>query len=311
MNEARIYEPMRAFVQPQIEVGVVGWNDREEHFDKGDPSGGDGERHTLVFVTLFRGKDPTEKPGDGSAQGYQIMCRLSGGVFRIPAKGTPVFVAVPHNMETQPGAGVIIATLEDDRRHNLVHGDVVVQADKGAARAVVKADGSIALFTTDTNDDNGKSVYIRVAPDGMQFVAPWGTVKFDASGFHVLHSSGASFDLGGIYGMPAPLDQITSYVRMSAATINGRASAASFGVGTTDPVASSTAVMTAIAALQAQVTAMEAAWAALGAITGPIAGAAVAPISADVAASATTNAPAVADAVNPTTSLIPRTTSSS
>src|SRR3990167_5738707 len=75
---------------------------------------------------------------------------------------------------------------------------------KAQARIIGKKDGSVTLFTTDDNTKDGKSVYFRVAPDGFMWVAPWGKLVFDATGFHLLHASGASFDLGGIGGGPPP-----------------------------------------------------------------------------------------------------------
>lgn len=99
------------------------------------------------------------------------------------------------------------------------------------ARVIEKADGSINIYTTDTNTKDGKAVYFRVAPDGFSFVAPWGSLKYDPTGFHINHASGASFNLGGIYGLPGPLSDISSYVRMQAGTLNVSASAQSMGVG--------------------------------------------------------------------------------
>jgi len=46
---------------------------------------------------------------------------------------------------------------------------------------------------------------------------------------HINHTSGAQLSLGGIYGMPGPLEQISSYIRMQAGTLNVNASVQSFG----------------------------------------------------------------------------------
>lgn len=159
------------------------------------------------------------------------------------------------------------------------------------AKILLKDDGSINLYTTDTNTTAGKSVYLRLATDGLQFTAPWGTLTFDESGFHVLHSSGASFDLGGIYGVPgfdsAPLNTLTSYVTMQAGTISSQSSAQAFGVGAPLPLAGSVGTLSAISALQAQITSLQTVIAAIvGAPTGPIGTAALAPQLPALAASA-------------------------
>lgn len=134
------------------------------------------------------------------------------------------------------------------------------------ASLLMKQDGSINLFTTDTNTRDGKSVYLRIAtgtndqglPDGFSFVAPWGTIKFDSAGFRIAHKSGAAFELGGILGMPAPLDAISSYCKVTAGTLIGTCSAASFGVAAQQPVAQCIPTQTALSALQAQITALQA-----------------------------------------------------
>lgn len=133
----------------------------------------------------------------------------------------------------------------------------------GQARVIGKADGSINIYTTDTNTKDGKAVYFRVAPDGFSFVAPWGSVKFDSTGFHINHSSGASFNLGGIYGLPGPLSDIASYVRMQAGSLNVSASAQSMGVGpgkrslaaVTEVMVANRAVLAAVQAVQTSLAA--------------------------------------------------------
>jgi len=72
---------------------------------------------------------------------------------------------------------------------NINFGDTCVYSagedGNGQARSIYKADGSINHYTTDTNTANGRAVYAREAPDGFSWVAPWGTMRFDASGFHI------------------------------------------------------------------------------------------------------------------------------
>lgn len=113
------------------------------------------------------------------------------------------------------------------------------------------ADGRISLFTTDDNTPNGKTVALQVKPDGFLFSAPWGKITFDATGFHVLHSSGAALDLGAIGGLPTPLDAISSYVKLTGAMIQQEASIIVNGTaaGLADAPAKSAPLLAALAAL--------------------------------------------------------------
>lgn len=166
-------------------------------------------------------------------------------------------------------------------------------------RTLYKADGSITNFTKEGNDKRGDSIFSRTGtgtdsrgmPDGFTWSGPWGTMRFDATGFHITHVSGACFDLGGIDGMPPPLDQIGSYVKIKAATVNVESSAFSHGVGVVDPLSKSTPTNAALAALQTQIVALQtelaahtAAWTALAALTGPILGVMVQPLAPPVIA---------------------------
>lgn len=116
ISEQQMFDRARHLLQPQIEIGVIGWDGVALHYDKGDPNGNDGERHTLIRVTLFRGKDlaTAARPGSGDAKGYQVLCRIADNIARIPKPGAVVYIAVPFDMHEQNGAGVIIAVLSND-----------------------------------------------------------------------------------------------------------------------------------------------------------------------------------------------------
>lgn len=217
-----------------IEYGSIGWDDDDDYIYPGE-EGNDG--HTLIKVQLFRGRDVT-KPLKDRAQGHRLIAHINSlGGFRTPPYGTRCLVAIPEGAEMTPGSATIVALHEksSERLDNLPNGSYAMSAGQGQARVVANNDGSVTLFTTSDNTNAGKSVYVRVAKDGIQFVAPWGTLRFDDTGFHVLHSSGASFDLGGIYGLPAPLDALTSYAKLQAASIIGEGVTQSFGTGTEPP----------------------------------------------------------------------------
>lgn len=129
----------------------------------------------------------------------------------------------------------------------------------GSTGAFVRigADGVISLFTTHDRTTNGRSVFLQVAPTGLTFVSPYGKLTFDANGFHVLHSSGARFDLGAI-SAPAPLDALSSYATLSAAMVHVEGSAVHVGTkeGAPQQVALATATLALAGALNGVLTAI-------------------------------------------------------
>lgn len=129
-----------------------------------------------------------------------------------------------------------------------------------------KADGSVTLFTTTDGTVNGKSVYAQVRPDGFTFLGPWGKLAFDATGFHMLHASGARIDAGAISGLPAPLDTLGSYLKVQAAILQLEGAAISIGTtdGVPDQVAKSAALIAALQAIDASLIAIGSALSALG-----------------------------------------------
>ena len=82
-------------------------------------------------------------------------------------------------------------------------------------KVLLKQDGSVTLFTTDSNDRNGKSVFLRVSPLGLEFSAPWGTWTFNATGWHVQCDKGPALDMGSMGGLPGPLASLSSYVTVT------------------------------------------------------------------------------------------------
>lgn len=167
---------------------------------------------------------------------------------------------------------------------NLDHGETCTYAPgpegTGQARIIHKKDGSINIYTTDTNTAAGQAVYLRVAPDGISIVAPWGSVKFDATGFHVVHAGGATLNLGGVSGLPSPLDVIASYFAVNAGAVKIEGSAQSFGSGTKDQLVKASD-------LRAILTSMIAAYStAVGATpTNPVAIAAIATLGSTTTSS--------------------------
>lgn len=165
-----------------------------------------------------------------------------------------------------------VIPLSDSRKRPLL--PVLQKGERmiyGATGSFVRmhADGRISLFTTDDATPNGKTVALQVMPDGLLFSSPWGTLKFDNSGFHLLHVSGAGIDLGAIAGLPAPLDQLGSYCTLTAAIHQRNGTAISDGpAGATDPVAKSTPLLTFITSVMSYLTTVQTAIVATGSIPG-------------------------------------------
>lgn len=216
-NDRDMHEGERDSV---LELGVIGHDDVDAAYDVGTNGG-----PILALVQLYSGRDYTQPKKDARTQGSRIVARIPSNLSSLPPKGTEVLVAMPNNMATKPGAAVIIAILGrvDSKAAygNMKEGEMCIHpgdADN-ASRVMFKADKSIILYTTDNALPTGKGVYLRVAPTALEFYAPWGRLVFDATGFHAVTASGARLDMGGIGGLPSPLDTLASYATLSAATV--------------------------------------------------------------------------------------------
>jgi hypothetical protein len=204
-----------------FERGITGWDDAEDWFELGDETNGG---LTVVRVQLFKGRDPNTPPKTGVAQGHRVLVALSDGFFRIPPKGSECIVAFPGGDVQTAGAGILLATIPRPRVKtiygHLEDEEACIHAGSAdgsnPARIVTKKDGSVVIMT---ETDDGQTVYLRVAKNALRFVAPWGTFRFDASGFHLKTQWGARLDLGGVGGMPPPASDMTSYATMSAHSV--------------------------------------------------------------------------------------------
>ncbi len=203
-------------------LGMAGWDDTEDLFF---PGTNENDGHTLVRCQLYTDRDTTKPHTPDRAQGTKLVCHVADGVFKVPVKGASLYILIPHGMEGVEGAGIIIASVGGGKEvnKNITPGDMIVSPPGGGEAAIViKADGSITLHTTDNNDSNGNSTFIRVSPTAIQFVAPWGKMIFDKSGVHWVTKSGARLDMGGISipGLPGAIaDSFDSYVKIQAATV--------------------------------------------------------------------------------------------
>lgn len=164
------------------------------------------------------------------------------------------------------------------------------------------ADGTVTRFATQDGTPNGQSIYDQVSPTGYLAKTPWNVVRYDATGFHLEHISGAHFDLGSIGGLPAPFDAFTTWCELQAHTIRIRGSAIQLGIGAgAEPVAKAT---TTLATLGSIASALEATATALTAITAITANSAAGPAvtAAGVAIAAAAAAITAAAGTLPSTS---------
>ena len=106
---------------------------------------------------------------------------------------------------------------------NLKDGETVIWATgangMGQGKVLLKQDGSVTMFTTDSNAPGGNAVMWRISPTGLQFAAPWGTLAFDKYGFRVTTAGGQSMNLGAVGGLPGPLAALTGYFTISAGLV--------------------------------------------------------------------------------------------
>lgn len=220
-----------------IELGTVGWQDGASHVDDGT---GSNDGNTLVKVQLFRDRDPRLEQTPDRGQGSQILARCSA--THVPTDGAQVLVARPAGFDG-PGVWTIISILGPGA-------GPILPADGGTFIRQGR-DGTISLGTTTDGTKDGTLAYLQVRRDGLRYVAPWGKISFDQGGLHVLHFSGARLDLGGIGGVPSPLDQLSTYATLSAAILQIQGSAIAMGTsaGAPDPVALSTAVLASFTAI--------------------------------------------------------------
>lgn len=155
----------------QCEIGTVGWDSTDAYFEKGT---GDNDGHTLVYVTLYRGKDPATRPEKGKAHGMKILCHISDTIFRIPKPGTRCYVLIPHGQEELPGAGVIVACISKSPTSQFEKDRVVM--DFGADTHVVIKGLSVSL-----SDHASPARFIGVGTPrsggtpGVQILLPDGT----------------------------------------------------------------------------------------------------------------------------------------
>lgn len=180
--EDELTAPAKDYQSSQIEIGTVGWEGQDEHVEFGTD---DNDGHTLICVTVFRGRSPGEPVKKGVAQGHKIRCHISSlSGARIPPRGTRVLVAIPFGMEQLVGAGVIIATIEKTATKDQLQKNRVV-IDYGPDTHVVIKGKSVSLsdhddrfLTVGTPRVGGDAGLIFQAADGSGGLIKEGIVSW-------------------------------------------------------------------------------------------------------------------------------------
>lgn len=125
------------------------------------------------------------------------------------------------------------------------------------------ADGRVSIMTTQDGTANGRTVAFQAKPDGFESQSPWGRWRDDATGWHYRHRSGARFDMGGISGMPSPLDTLGSYATIEVNLFELKSKLAQLGIGSFEPAVKALAMLTVLGADAADAAAQGAALTAL------------------------------------------------
>ena len=82
-------------------------------------------------------------------------------------------------------------------------------------------DGEMACYCPPPAGNSGSPPFtMNVGPTGFVISGPWGSLRLDSSGFHVTTSAGATFDLGGVSGLPGPLSAVSSSAALNAGSIS-------------------------------------------------------------------------------------------
>lgn len=188
---------MHNMTHGQVFLAQAGWDDTDDVFFPGTT---EDDGHTLVRCQLYSGRDITKDHTPDRAQGTKLVCHVADGVFKVPAKGASLYVIIPHGMEGVAGAGLIIASVTPgpERKSNITEGEVTLAGMAGQGRVRIKADGTVTLYTNDTNTDDGSAIFFRISTKGLEFCSPFGRFRFDASGFHIATAAGPSLDMGGV-----------------------------------------------------------------------------------------------------------------
>jgi hypothetical protein len=180
-------------------------------------------------------------------------------------------------------------------------GESCIYADGSQACTLYKLDGRIVHFTTADNTATGQQVTAEHGPNGHSWITPWTRFINDSVGFHFLHTSGASFDLGymGLSGPFSVLGDLgfNTYASLKAhmLRLDGEIVVIGSGSGAPDPAVKFNELAILLGTIGTALTALNTAIGSIvGAPSGPI-GAAPALTASPFVDTATA---AIANAIN-------------
>jgi hypothetical protein len=168
--------------------------------DAGSPSHQVGAIHGLFSRPLDPAIDPASGQPDPEKACRSLLYYQGGQGHLIPLDDVRTVATLPPIL---PGETMVLSDFGNFTRYH--------------------ADGSIDDSTTTTGGSStGQSVYSRVAPDNFEWLAPWGRMRYDATGF-MLAPLGGALLMGGYAGGILP--NLGSYWRIAAdmVEINGGA----------------------------------------------------------------------------------------
>lgn len=169
------------------------------HEATGDEAGEDnsgalpGQSHHM-FGSMGRAPDAVLDPSSGQPDPSK-----SAGLLRAYEGGT----AHTWQMEHAPTMAIL---------PSIVAGEHLTYAAAGNFTRHY-LDGSIAQSTTDGGGVDGRSVSTWIRPTYFARNAPWGTEKFDATGYRIRHVGGAARSMGYFSGGPPPIGGGKAYIR--------------------------------------------------------------------------------------------------
>lgn len=194
-----------------FEPGTVGWDGVDPHFDT-------EAGVTLVRVTLVRGRHPSTPLQPDVAQGHKVLCRIGGGLFRIPKKGTAVMVGFPTAFANHPGAGVIVCTTEASPD---------IQFSDTKAKFDVGADTDFVIKAKSVTISDYENRFLHVGPDGVMLQDEQGNGVVIKSGSIMIYVADSGDAKTLIQMTPAELSLLqkdTGFVKLTAGKLTMLAS---------------------------------------------------------------------------------------
>ncbi len=200
----------------------------------------DRDGYLTVAVDEF-GVDDGSGYSSASAKNYEghhplgILSRPLDPVLDSQGQADPKQSTIVLRM-LEGGRGSVLP-LEDTRVMPLLpairKGETILYGSAWGQFVRLHDDGTISLYTTTTSAivGGGKPLQLLLDPSHGSFevVVPTGRLRLGPEGFSVQDSSGASMRIGGMSGLPAPLDKIASQFVVQAGSVDLDASIVATG----------------------------------------------------------------------------------